>query len=164
MTDHAYENILVIGFGNPAREDDGLGPAAASIIEELGIEGVTVDSDYQLTVEDAAAVADHGMVVFIDASVDCEAPYTFTQLMPKRQESFSSHSVAPEGVLGLAEDLFNASPAAYMLGIRGYSFAMFKETMTLEAQENLQKAMSFLEPFLCSNLINSANHNCQETQ
>ncbi len=49
--------VLVIGFGNPAREDDGIGPAVADRLEESGIDGVVVDADYQLTVENAADVA-----------------------------------------------------------------------------------------------------------
>ena len=42
---------LVIGYGNPGRRDDGLGPSFADILAAEGIPGVDVDSDYQLTVE-----------------------------------------------------------------------------------------------------------------
>ena len=49
--------ILVIGYGNPGRLDDGLGPAVASAMEEFNLPGVSVDSNYQLTVEDAASAA-----------------------------------------------------------------------------------------------------------
>jgi hydrogenase maturation protease len=103
-----------------------------------------VDADYQLTVEDAAQVAEHDTVVFIDADTGGPEPFSFKRLEAKRQESFSSHSVAPEGVLGLAEELFDARCNAYMLGIRGYSFRMFTETMTEKARENLEKALAFL--------------------
>src|SRR5450432_1649313 len=50
--------ILVIGYGNPGREDDGLGPAAAAEIERLGRPGVSVRGNYQLVLEDAADVAE----------------------------------------------------------------------------------------------------------
>ena len=150
MSEPRATTVLVIGYGNPAREDDALGPAAAAAIEALGIEGVTVDSDYQLTVEDAAAVAEHDTVVLIDASVEGDKPYTFTRVIPKVVGSLSSHSVAPEEVVALAEELFRATPDAYILGIRGYSFAMFTETMTGEAQRNLEAALAFLEPMLRS--------------
>ncbi|MFC1561290.1 hydrogenase maturation protease, partial [Candidatus Latescibacterota bacterium] len=130
MTENSTKNVLVLGYGNPARGDDGLGPAAAEAIEELEIDGVTVDSNYQLTVEDAAAVAEHDYAVFVDASMKGEEPFSFSRLSPKHKESFSSHSVEPETVLGLSKDLFNASTEAYILGIRGYSFDMFNETMT----------------------------------
>jgi len=147
----AEKSVLVIGFGNPAREDDGLGPAAADAVEKLGLDGVTIDADYQLTVEDSAEVAGHDVVIFVDASMNGEEPYSFSGLIPEKQESFCSHSVRPEAVLWLAKDLFNAGTEAYILGIRGYSFEMFKEEMTEKALDNLEKAVHFLKDFLQSN-------------
>jgi hydrogenase maturation protease len=132
--------FLVIGFGNPVREDDGLGPAAALIVERAGISGVDVDIDYQLSVEHAADIAQHDVVIFVDASVDGDEPFVFEKVTPKFIESFSSHSVSPEQVLGLAEHLFNAETEGYVLGIRGYSFEMFKEKMTDKAKSNLELA------------------------
>ena len=150
MTANAPEKVLLYGFGNPMREDDGLGPAAAEAIEKLDIDGVTVDSNYQLTVEDSAAVAEHDYVVFVDAAVKGAEPFSLTRLTPKRQESYSSHSVEPDAVLWLAEDLFAAKTVGYIIGIRGYSFEMFTETMTKKASDNLEKALDFLESFLNS--------------
>jgi hydrogenase maturation protease len=140
--------VLLIGYGNPAREDDGLGPAAAEIIEKLEIEGVSVDSNYQLTVEDAAAAARYDVVVFVDAAIQGSDPVVFYELKPKRRESFTSHSEDPEAILGLARDLFNAETRGFMLGIRGYSFDMFKEEMTTEALNNLETAVKFITPLL----------------
>jgi hydrogenase maturation protease len=144
----SMKKILLIGFGNPARGDDGLGPAIAQELEELSIEGLTVDADYQLTVEDAASVAEHEAVIFVDASVNGDEPYTFARVKSVRQESFSSHSVSPEGVLGLAEELFHAKSEAYMLAVRGYSFDMFDEKMTAKALNNKNHAVRFLRSLL----------------
>ena len=55
---------LFIGYGNPGRLDDGLGPAMAEAVEKLNLPGVVTDSDYQLTVEDAAEVAKYDLVIF----------------------------------------------------------------------------------------------------
>jgi hydrogenase maturation protease len=148
LTSSAEKRVLVFGIGNPAREDDGLGPAAANIIEQTAIPGVTVDADYQLTVEGAAQVAEYDAVVYIDASVDGIEPFSFSVVEPERENSFSSHSVRPPGVVALARDLFNAYTDTYILGIRGYSFEMFTETMTVKAQENLRYSVEFLIPVL----------------
>ena len=150
MTLPGNHKVLLIGYGNPAREDDGLGPAEAQAIEKLNIEGVSVDSNYQLTVEDAAAAASHDVVVFVDAVVQGPAPVVFYELEPKRKESFTSHSEDPAAILGLTRDLFNAETRGFMLGIRGYSFEMFKEEMTAEASENLEAAVRFITPLLRS--------------
>ena len=150
------DGILIIGFGNPAREDDGLGPAAAEIVDKSNISGVDVDIDYQLSVEHAADIAEHGVVVFVDASVNTAAPFIFKKVTAKHVESFSSHSVSPEQVLGLAQSLFDAKTDGYMLGIRGYSFEMFKETMTEKAVENLQLATGRLVAALeCGDIAES---------
>ena len=165
MTQAASHTILLIGYGNPAREDDGIGPAVAEEIERLGIDGVDVDADYQLTVEDAADVARHDSVVFVDASMEGGEPFTFSRLSPVRSDSFSTHAVSPEAVLGLARDLFDAQTEGYMLGIRGYSFAMFRETMTPQARENMRKAVEFLAPILRSNSLHEANQSiCLENR
>jgi hydrogenase maturation protease len=148
LTLSGNHKVLLIGYGNPAREDDGLGPAAAQAIEKLNIDGVSVDSNYQLTVEDAASAARHDVVVFVDAAARGENPVMFYELEPKRSESFTSHSVAPETILGLTHDLFNAETRGFMLGIRGYSFDMFKEEMTTEASKNLEAAIKFITPLL----------------
>lgn len=137
-------SILVFGYGNPAREDDGLGPAVIERLETLDIDGVTCDSNYQLQVEDAAAISEYDVVVFVDAMVNREEPYIFQTLEPERVVEVDSHSVEPAGIVGLAQELFNSRARAYMLGIRGYSFTMFKEGLTEEASENMEKAMKFL--------------------
>lgn len=148
--------VLVFGIGNPAREDDGLGPAAADLIEKAGIPGVIVDADYQLTVEDAATLAEHEAVVYIDASMNGPEPFSFAVVEPERENSFSSHSVRPPGVVALARDLFHSDTPAYVLGIRGYSFAMFTEVMTDQALKNLGAAVGFLKPVLAERSFTQA--------
>jgi hydrogenase maturation protease len=136
--------ILVLGFGNPGRLDDGLGPALAARLEALGLPGVTVDSDYQLTVEDAAQVAAHDVVIFVDAHVSCAPPFVFLRLQPRPSASFSSHSVRPDAVLGLAHTLFGGHTEGYVLGIRGHAFNEFGEHLSPEARANLDAACDFL--------------------
>ena len=136
--------ILVLGYGNPGRRDDGLGPALATALEELFLPGVTVESDYQLTVEDAAAVAGHDVVVFADADAAGAEPFSFRRIEAGNGSTFSTHSVSPAGVLGLARDLFGARTEGYLLGVRGYEFNEFGESLSPAARENLARAVEFL--------------------
>lgn len=142
------ESVLFIGYGNPGRRDDGLGPALAAAVEELGIPGVTTDADYQLTVEDAEAAARHDVVVFADADTAGPEPFSFRELAPKSGLSFTSHSVDPRAVLALASELFGARPRGYLLGIRGYEFNEFRESLSPRAGANLAAALAFIEPVL----------------
>jgi hydrogenase maturation protease len=149
--------VLVLGYGNPAREDDAIGPLVAEGIAGLGLEGVVVDSDYQLNVEDAVAVAQHDAVVFIDAATEGPEPFSFRPVLPiDGVGGFSSHAMSAEGVVGLARQLFGSHAAAYMLGVRGYSFRMFQETMTAAAAQNAQEAVRFLEQALRAGLGGAA--------
>jgi hydrogenase maturation protease len=144
------ERLLVLGYGNPGRLDDGLGVALAEALECEGLDGVTVEADYQLTVEDAEAVARHDAVVFVDACVDGPAPFTFRAVEPEAEMSvgFSSHHLEPPAVLALARDLFGAVVPAYTLGIRGYAFDAFGEGLSAGARGNLAAAADFLLPVL----------------
>lgn len=145
----APDTILLIGYGNPGRLDDGLGPALADAIEALALPGVEADSDYQLTVEDAERAARHAAVVFADAAVNGPAPFSFARIEPSAPGvEFSSHSLAPAGVLALARDLFGARPAGYALGIRGVEFNEFGERLSESAARNLAAATEFVANLL----------------
>jgi hydrogenase maturation protease len=144
--------ILLYGFGNPARGDDGLGPALAAAIEQLGIPNITVDANYQLTVEDAAEIAGYDAVVFADAATQGATPFWFSRVDDasiKRVGNsigsigWTSHSVSPAQVVALARDLFASKVAAYALGIRGYEFGDLDEALSSHAIDNLTRAVTF---------------------
>jgi hydrogenase maturation protease len=139
------KQVLLFGYGNPGRLDDGLGPALAEEVEKLSLPGVKVDSDYQLTVEDAAEVAKYEIVIFADASVNCAEPFEFKPLESKAELSFSSHSVEPGAVMALAEELFGCLAKCFILGIRGYEFNEFGERLSEKARANLLAAVGFIE-------------------
>ncbi len=135
---------LLIGYGNPGRLDDCLGPALADHIAAAKFPHVTVESNYHLTVEDAYTVAGHDVSVFADASVNGEAPFFFREITPALDMGFSTHGMTPEGVLGLAWRLFDAKTRGYVLGVRGYYFDDFGETLSARAAANLQQAIMFM--------------------
>ena len=140
--------VLLLCYGNPGRCDDGLGAAFAAALEKEAPDGATVEVDYQLTVEDAAAVAEHEVVVFVDAAVRGAEPFFFRRIAPGPAFTFSSHSAAPEQVLGLAEEFFGARTEAYALGIRGYEFDEFGEQLSSGARQNLVAALEFMTAVL----------------
>lgn len=142
------DRVLLIGYGNPARGDDGLGPAIAAAAEAWAVPGVTVESAYQLAVEDAAAVTEHGVVIFADAAVSGPEPFSFEPVAGDPQANFGSHSVEPGAVMALARDLFGAETRAYVLAVRGYRFDLFSEVLSDGAARNLAAALDFLEPIL----------------
>lgn len=135
---------LVLGWGNPGRGDDGLGPALASMIS-AGVEDLTTETDYQLQIEDAAQIARYDRVVFVDADRSGPEPFSCRRLAPATTGlSFTSHSVSPEALLQLTGELFQATPEAWIVGVRGYDFDSFGETLSAPARANLEATASFL--------------------
>jgi len=143
------DKILLYGFGNPGRGDDGLGPALAAAIEELGLPNIAVDANYQLTVEDAAEIAGYDAVVFADAATQGSTPFWFSRIddltieRAGRAIGWTSHSVSPVQVVALAHGMFASKVAAYTLGIRGYEFGDLDEALSSRAIDNLTEAVTF---------------------
>jgi hydrogenase maturation protease len=135
--------VLVLGYGNPGRQDDGLGPAAAAEIEKLDWPGVTVCDNYQLVIEDAIDIAEHDVVWFVDAARTGAEPYEVCTLSPAFDIAFTSHLVKPEALLAIAGQYCGKSPEAYLLGIRGYDFE-FLEGLTDRASSNLAQAVALI--------------------
>lgn len=135
--------VLILGYGNPGRQDDGLGPAAASEIESIGLPNLTAFDNYQLNIEDAIDVANHDIVWFIDAAKTGPSPYSVRIVSPSPTIEFTSHIVRPEAILAIARQCYGGSPQAFLLAIRGYEFE-FIEALTPGAKENLRVAVEML--------------------
>lgn len=138
-----FKSIYVYGFGNPGRQDDGLGPMITDKLESENIEGVTTDSNYQLNIEDADNIAGSDLVIFVDASIDADEPFSFKKIEPSAEITFTTHSMSPESVIALCGDIHGRIPETYVLAIRGYEWEMF-EGLSAKAISNFNDAYRFL--------------------
>jgi len=145
MTERQRPAILLIGYGNPGRRDDGLGPALADAVQRHDLPGLTIDIDYQLSVEHAELIARHDVVIFADAAAAGPEPFAFQPLEPATEVGFTTHSLQPAAVLGLARYLFGARTKGYVLAVRGHRFNEFAESLSTEARANLAAAVQFIE-------------------
>jgi hydrogenase maturation protease len=140
--------IAVIGYGNPGRADDGLGPALTERLEKMGLEGLTLESDYQLTLEHAAIVAEHDVVIFADAASDADAEYYLRPLDPLAFSRFASHDISPAEILGLAQSCFGSKARGYVLGIRASVLDRFEERLSPEGLAALDAAFAAVVCFI----------------
>ena len=134
---------LLIGYGNPGRGDDGLGPAFARRIAARQLPGITIDIDYQLTVDHALMISEAETVVFADAALDAEAAYYFRPMDESVGEALGSHTVTPQAALALARLLFGAAPRGFILGLRGEKFGEMAEGLSTVASNSLDAAQAF---------------------
>ena len=152
----ASGNVLMLCYGNQGRLDDGLGAAFAAKMRERAPVGVTLELDYLLTVEHASDIAEHQVVIFVDAAVTGPEPFSFRSVTPVKVESFSTHLIEPGSVLELAYELFGAKTPGYSLGIRGYEFDNFGEKLSPQAERNLNAAVEFTLELLNSGEFEAA--------
>lgn len=140
--------ILVYGYGNPGRKDDGLGIVFSERTAELKLDGVETDSNYQLNAEDALAIADMDVVIFVDATQDATVnDFTFSPLNPDLEIEFTTHAMKPGSVLALCNEIYKKEPHAFVLAIRGYDWD-FSEGLSNKAKKNLNKAYEYLKSLL----------------
>jgi hydrogenase maturation protease len=139
--------ILVFGIGNPGRRDDGLGARFVSQLQAEKLEGADCDSNYQLQVEDALTLLAYGTAIYVDASKKTKAPFTFEEIFPSLEISFSTHELSPQSVLSLCQELYHHRPRAFLLAIRGYEWGV-GEFLSDKAEANLSLALDFLKGHL----------------
>jgi hydrogenase maturation protease len=143
--------ILIYGYGNPGRQDDGLGVLLAEDIEKWasaqGYSNIHTDSNYQLNLEDAEAISEYDIVIFADASGEDINDFLLEELKPSAAVEFTMHAVSPAFILHLSNQVFDHLPEAYLLHIRGYKWE-FMATMTENASKNLDIALTYLKKFL----------------
>ena len=109
--------ILVVGYGNDLRSDDGAGRVVASRIEAMGLPGVLVRSQSQLTPELALDIARADVVVFVDANVDCKEMAVHPVQPGERGTQSMSHHADPAALLLLAGDLGRVPSRAHSVSI-----------------------------------------------
>lgn len=143
--------ILIYGYGNPGRQDDGLGIALterlALWVSENQIAGVEFDNNYQLNIEDAAAIAQKDLVIFADASEEDIDGFCLSQVDGSTKVSFTTHAASPGYIVQICKELFQKEPLVLLLHIKGYEWA-FQEGLSEQARENLDQAFEYMQSLL----------------
>jgi hydrogenase maturation protease len=133
--------LLVIGYGNELRGDDGAGPRAARAVAAWqlpGVEGVAV---HQLTPELAARLAEAERVVFVDAGPDIGV--LTRPIEPSRAARVLGHTEEPGALLALAEVLYGHRPEAWLMTLPAPDLS-FGEGLSATAEQGLAEAVGRL--------------------
>ena len=117
--------LVVLGWGNDSRGDDGARPGAARSHRRRLARRLPMVEDYQLQIEHALDLVGADCALFLDAGKDTPAPFAFSRLAPKRDATHSTHALSPEAVLDVyAQVRGEAPPPAFALCVRGESFEL----------------------------------------
>lgn len=140
--------LLILGWGNLSRGDDALGPQCLALLRQQLPPGLSAQvewlEDFQLQVEHALDLVGRHAVLLVDASLSAEAPCEVSQILPRRDTSFTSHALSPQALLQVFADLHGGTPPppTTLLAIRGEAFEL-GEPMGAAAQTHLAQAVAW---------------------
>ena len=137
-------NLLVIGYGNTLRGDDGVGPRVAEAVGALHLPGVRTLICQQLSPEHAAPISIAHTVIFVDAAVDAPQEVQLRRLDPNDTPQLLAHAADPQTMLALSRDVFGHVPQAWWLTIPALKME-FSETLTPEAQRGCAEAVEKIQ-------------------
>jgi hydrogenase maturation protease len=115
--------VLVIGYGNRLRGDDGLGPHVAEAVAARARPGVRVMTLVQLVPELAADLAGARLVVFVDARAGrAEGGVEAVPIEPGPGDAWTTHAAGPRALLALTRSAYGRAPEAWWVTVPGWDF------------------------------------------
>lgn len=150
--------ILFIGYGNPDREDDGVAwhilcevamrlglPAPESYEDDFPVNNLADFAfSLQLTPEMAEEIAGYDHVCFVDAHTgNIPEAVRLIPVESEFQHSPFTHHLTPNSLLSFCETIYNRTPVAALLSVRGYHFR-FSRKLSEETSTLLPKAVDLI--------------------
>jgi hydrogenase maturation protease len=132
--------MLLIGYGNTLRRDDGVGPKVAETVAAMGLPRVQTLACPLLTPELAEPVSRANVVLFVDAAADAPREVQLRKLVPAASSQVIAHAASPATVLALARDVFGHAPEAWLLTVPVEDLGI-GEGFSLLAQRGFESAL-----------------------
>ena len=152
------KKALLIGYGNPDREDDGvawhilhaitlkLGLNAPQSYEDEFPQSEQIDFAFylQLTPEMAEDISEYEYVCFIDAHTgSIPEVVRLIAVESEFQHSPFTHHLTPQSLLSMCETLYKKKPDAVLLSVLGHRF-LFTRQLSEETTELVPQAVGLI--------------------
>ncbi len=151
--------LLLLGYGNPGRGDDGLGPL---LVEKLEREFPAASAWHpsflvamQLQPEHAFELREHQAAILVDACREILAPCELRPVIPRHDHSYTTHRLSPGALLAICRETLGTAPPCWLLSIRGEHFGL-GEGLSAPARENLEQALALLKARLLQEDLSDA--------
>jgi len=156
------KKVLIIGYGNPDREDDGI---AWHILKALTVKlGLTSPGSYedefpqfesidfafylQLTPEMAEDIAAYMYVCFVDAHTgSIPRPVRLINVNSEFQHTPFTHHLTPQSLLSLCETIYGKKPDAALVSVLGHRF-LFTRQLSEETSALVPQAVDLIWDWL----------------
>jgi hydrogenase maturation protease len=117
------ETVMVIGYGNDLRSDDGIGTRIANAIAAENLPKVKSFAVHQLTPELAAMLANVDLVIFVDAGLSVVSSQVQVQpLSPSASSLIHGHMGDGRSLLALTQAMYGHYPRAWLVTVPGINF------------------------------------------
>jgi hydrogenase maturation protease len=135
-------STLIIGFGNPDRQDDGVAwHILTRLAQEFGRPIPSMDEGFfpkgenpdllftlQLIPELAETIAAYQRVCFVDAHTgNVPEDVNVVEVKPEYQRSPFTHHMTADTCLSLVQTIYGRTPQAILVSVRGYDFGFSHE-------------------------------------
>lgn len=152
------KKLLIIGYGNPDREDDGVAwHILRALAEKLGLDSPTSYEDefpeseridfafyLQLTPEMAEDISVYDHVCFVDAHTgNIPELVRLIEVEPEFQHSPFTHHLTPQSLMSMCETLYNHRPDAALVSVLGYRF-LFTRQLSEETAQLVPQAVNLI--------------------
>lgn len=140
-SDLVGKTILIIGLGNPLREDDGIGTGIIEMLAEtlspVMREKVSLTVAHQVDLVLAERITGYNSVIFVDAMASCSGPPVAVKKIEPSCEppAFSSHIGSIPLLLAITSGVYGATPGCYLVAVEGSNFS-FGRKLSAKSKNN----------------------------
>ncbi len=149
MPDPGGPSILVIGYGNTLRRDDGIGWRAAEEIEGWNHPSIRVLTRTQLLPEMVDEMACADLVLFIDARADPRDPDVRLEAIEPSTAGSNSliHAMTPQSLMRLCGAIHGHAPPSRMVSIPVEDLG-FGDEVSPRARRGLEEALGIVRDWV----------------
>jgi hydrogenase maturation protease len=148
----AGDKIVVIGYGNSLRTDDGVGPYVATSVASWGVPELVSVAVHQLTPELAELLASATLAIFVDARLTSGGENV--EILPLElsiDHRIHGHVCDPRSLLALALALHGRTPQSWLATIPAANFSV-GEGLSITARRGVQQALDSIAALLGASL------------
>jgi hydrogenase maturation protease len=137
--------VLVIGYGNSLRGDDGAGLEVARLLAKYRLPNVQIRQAVQLMPELATEVATARAAIFVDANSAAEgAGAAIHPVKATERGANPGHLIAPQDILRLAIECYGKAPPSWVVAVGGREFD-YRYGLSAHAKSNVRVAVRLIK-------------------
>ena len=151
LTEASSSENWIVGYGNPQRRDDGIGPYIVNRLQPFFAyrSDVHIMITHQLEPDMIEELKNANTVLFVDATIKMlVAGRRWRAIHPElKTTSCLGHQVTPEFILGWLQCVYRRCPPAWLISVEGNDFS-FGSGLSASAQKRADQVVGEITGFV----------------